>query len=89
MVTVGNGVMIGVRTAVKIAALLQAVAVAVLLQEGGVVVDEDVAVLPLGSTSSARYATRRVTRPRPAGGGLKMMMMTPLMTRRPVLPHTG
>jgi hypothetical protein len=56
---------------------------------GGVVVDEDAAVLHRGSTSSVRYATRRVTRPRLAGGGSKMMMMTLLMIRRLMLPLTG
>jgi hypothetical protein len=54
-----------------------------------VVVDEDAAVLHRGLTSSIRYATRRVTRPRLVGGGSKMMMMTLLMTRRLMLPPTG
>jgi hypothetical protein len=79
-VTVGIAATIGTKIIVMIVPLLKAVVLVVLLQEGGVAVDDDAVALPHGLTSYAKSATKKATRPRHSGGFLKMV--TSSMTRR-------
>jgi hypothetical protein len=80
--------MSAVMTVVKIASLVKAAVADVRLQEGGVGMGVDAVRLLPGLMLFAKSVTKKDMPPKIVGGDSKMMMMT-LITRKPMLLHTG